>query len=133
MDSAGTQNQKAVIKAQGNRSPEDPQFRRGGARSHPVLLSLPGHHPERTDTVTHFSGSCIWCQLPLLDGEWGVDPEEASRRTPAPPDLVSRLTYGGNGGDDLPQLQLVQDCGLASCIQANCKGEGHRDGSEGAP
>lgn len=31
--------------------------------------------------------------------------------------------YGGDGGDNLPQLQFVQDGSLASRIQANCNGE----------
>lgn len=29
------------------------------------------------------------------------------------------LTYGGDGGDDLPQFQLIQDSGLSCCIQAH--------------
>lgn len=66
--------------------------------------------------------------------ELGADPERARRGAPAPC-FVPGLTYGWDGGDNLPQLQFVQDCGLASRIQANCNGEGHRDGdgSEGAP
>lgn len=50
----------------------------------------------------------------------------ARRDIPANPCLVPGLTYGGDGGDNLPQLQFVQDGSLASRIQANCNGEGHR-------
>jgi hypothetical protein len=32
------------------------------------------------------------------------------------------LTYGGDRGDDLAQLELVQDGGLAGGVQAHCRG-----------
>lgn len=36
---------------------------------------------------------------------------------PVPPQPLALLTYGGDGGDDLPQLQLVEDGGLPSGVQ----------------
>lgn len=53
----------------------------------------------------------------------GADPDKAQSNIPASPCLVTGLTYGGDCGDNLPQLQFVQDGSLASCIQANCNEE----------
>lgn len=79
--------------------------------------------------MTHFSSSHIWCQGQeqiRASVELGADPEKARHDTPANPRFIPGLTYGGDGGDNLPQLQFVQDGSLASRIQANCNGEGHR-------
>lgn len=81
--------------------------------------------------MTHFFSSGIWYQGQLQIRVWAqleADLEKARHGAPPDPRLAPGLTYGGDGGDNLPQLQFVQDGSLASRIQANCNGEGHRDG-----
>lgn len=56
-----------------------------------------------------------------------ADPNKAQSDIPVSPCLVPGLTYSGDGGDNLPQLQFVQDGSLASRIQANCNGEGGKE------